>query len=102
MGDTVDDFMRFLREYGVIGLAIAVVIGTATKDLVGALVDEIVMPVVEVFLPGGDWQAATTTLAGVEFGTGPFLAALLDFAIIAFLVYLFARHVLKQETVEKI
>ncbi len=98
----VEDFLAFLKEYGVIGLALAVVIGTATKDLVSALVDDIVMPVIEVVLPGGDWQAATTTVGPATFQTGHFIAAVLDFAIIAVLVYLFVRYALKQEEVEKI
>lgn len=102
MADLTDDFIRFLREYGVIGLAIAVVIGTATKDLVSALVADIIMPIVAVFLPDGGWREATTTVAGVEFATGHFIAALLDFAIIALIIYLFVRYALKKEQVEKV
>ncbi|MDY6774326.1 MAG: hypothetical protein SVS85_03940 [Candidatus Nanohaloarchaea archaeon] len=49
------DFIRFLKEYKIVGLAIAVVIGTAAKDLVN--------------LPGESWREATVTLGGVEFGT---------------------------------
>ncbi|MDY6761705.1 MAG: MscL family protein [Candidatus Nanohaloarchaea archaeon] len=97
-----DDFLRFLKEYGVIGLALAVVIGTAVKDLVNAVVDGAVMPVIGVVLPGEEWRAAAYTVAGVEFQVGLIIGATLDFAIIAVLVYLFVRHALKQETVEKV
>ncbi len=102
MADITDDFIRFLRDYGVIGLAIAVVIGNATKDLVNALVADIIMPIVGVFLPNGGWREATTTVSGIEFATGHFISAILDFTIIALIIYLFVRYALKKETVEKI
>lgn len=102
MRDVSDDFVRFLKEYGIIGLAIAVVIGNAVKDLVNAVVADILMPIVEVLLPGGDWRSATTMVAGVEFRTGHLIGAILDFTLLALVIYLFVRLVLKKETVEKI
>lgn len=102
MADITQDFIEFMKEYGIMGLALAVVIGTATKDLVSSLVDDMVMPVVEIFLPGGDWQTAVTVVGPVEFRTGHFLASALDFLIIAVLIYLFVRYALKKEEVEKI
>ncbi|MDY6769660.1 MAG: MscL family protein [Candidatus Nanohaloarchaea archaeon] len=97
-----DDFLRFMKEYGIVALALAVVIGTAVKDLVNALVDDLVMPVVGVVLPGEGWRTATYAVAGVEFGIGHFIGAVLDFLIVALLVYLFVRHALRQEEIGKL
>lgn len=97
----LEDFSAFLDEYGVIGLAIAFVIGLAVTDLVSAIVDHVVMPVVSVFLPAGDWQTATLTVASIEFGIGHFLAALIDFLIIAFLIFLFVRYALPEASDEE-
>lgn len=91
------EFRDFLEEYGVVGLVVAFVIGLAVKDFVSATVDDIVMPIVGVFLPAGDWQNATLTVASIEFLLGHFLAALIDFLIIAFLVFVFVRYVLPEE-----
>lgn len=102
MRDVAGDFADFLQEYGVIGLAIGVVMGNATKDLVNAVVADVIMPVVEVFLPGGDWQNAVTVIGPATLKTGHLLAALLDFVIIALVVYLFIRYLLGQEEVEKV
>ncbi|HKJ59171.1 MAG TPA: MscL family protein [Halobacteriales archaeon] len=96
----LEDFATFLEEYGIIGLAIALIIGLAVTDLVNALVEDIVMPIIAVFLPGGDWQNVTWTLASIEFRVGHFLAALIDFLIIAFLIFLFVRHVLPEAAEE--
>lgn len=97
----IEEFTQFLEEYGVLGLAVAFVIGLAVKDLVSATVDGIVMPVVEVFLPEGSWQTATVTIASIEFQAGLFLSALIDFLMIALLVFVFVKHVMGREEVKK-
>ena len=97
-----DEFLTFLEEYGVIGLAIAFVIGAAVKDLVSVTVDTVIMPIVEIFLPEGNWQNAVLNLAGIELQIRVFLAALIDFLIIALLIFIFIKYILKKEKVEKI
>jgi len=92
-----DEFMKFLREYGVIGLAIAVIIGGKAGELVKAIVDGLMMPIVGLVLPSGDWQK----LVIGPFQIGIVLSALLNFLIVAFLVFLFAKKVLREETVTK-
>lgn len=98
----IDEFLEFLKEYRIIGLAIAVVIGASVKDLVNAAVDDLIMPVVEIFLPAGDWQAATWTVYSINFKIGHFIAAMIDFTIIALLIFAFVKYALKKEKVEKI
>ena len=91
------EFMKFLKEYGVIGLAIGVIIGGKAGELVKAIVDGLLMPVVGMVLPGGDWQTWTVG----KFQIGLVLAALVNFVIVAFLVFLFAKKVLKEDKVAK-
>lgn len=98
----LEDFTRFLEEYGVLGLAIAFVIGQAVNDLVQAIVNGAIMPVVEVFIPAGNWREAVWTVASVEFQAGQLLSALIDFTIIALLIFVFVRYALGKEEVGKI
>ena len=91
------EFMNFLKEYSVIGLAIAVIMGGKLNGLVTAIVDNLIMPLVGMALPDGSWQ--TWTLG--PFGIGPILGALIDFLIVAYLVFWFAKKVLREETVGK-
>jgi len=95
------EFVGFLKEYQVIGLAIAVIIGAKVNDLVKAVVDQLIMPVVGLVVPGGDWRALTINIANTKFGVGIILGAGLDFLIVAWLVFMFAKLVLKEEAVAK-
>jgi large conductance mechanosensitive channel len=97
------EFMKFLKEYSVIGLAIGVIIGTKAGELVKAVTDGLLMPFVTPILAsaGGDWQKATVDIGPFQFQVGMVLAALINFIIIAFLVFLFAKKVLREEEVTK-
>lgn len=97
------EFMKFLKEYSVIGLAIGVIIGSKAGELVKAIVDGLLMPFVTPLLAaaGGDWQTAKWAVGPFEFAFGAVLSSLINFLIVAFLVFLFAKKVLKEETVAK-
>ncbi|MCI0503978.1 MscL family protein [Candidatus Micrarchaeota archaeon] len=97
----IGEFKDFLTEYKVIGLAIAFIMGAAITALVTSLVNNIIMPVIAVLLPNGDWQLMVVDLAGIKLGVGAFLAALLNFIIIAFVIFMMAKIVLKEEKVTK-
>ena len=90
-------FMQFLKEYSVIGLAIGVIIGSKAGELVKAIVDGLMMPLIGMVLPGGDWQ----TLMVGPFAIGSVIAALINFIVVALLVYTFAKMVLKEDKVGK-
>ena len=95
------EFLAFLKEYGVIGLAIAVIIGGKANALVSSLVDGILMPLVTFFIPGGTWRTATLDVGPVHFLLGPVLGAGIDFLIVAWLVFMFSKKVLQEEVVKK-
>ena len=95
------EFAEFLREYKIIALAIAFIIGVALTNLVQSLVDNIIMPVVGAFMPGGNWQTATAIIGPVIIKWGAFLSAFINFVIIALVVFLIAKKMLKEEKAEK-
>lgn len=95
------EFFAFLKQYGVIGLAIAVIIGGKANALVTALVDGILMPIVTFFIPGGAWRTATLDVGPMHFLLGPVFGAGIDFLIVAWLVFWFSKKLLKEETVTK-
>ncbi len=97
----IAEFKEFLAEYKVVGLAVAFIIGAAVTSLVTSLVNNIIMPVVKVILPSGDWQTSTISIGPVNFAVGAFLAALINFVIIALVVFMIAKMVLKEEKVAK-
>jgi large conductance mechanosensitive channel len=95
------EFMDFLKQYGVIGLAIAVIIGGKLNALIGATVDGILMPVITFFIPGGAWRTATLDVGPFHFLLGPFFGAAIDFLIVAWIVFYFAKKILREEKVAK-
>ena len=97
----IQEFKDFLAEYKVMGLAVAFIIGGAVTTVVQSFVNQMMMPVIGAVLPNGDWQAATLSIGGVRLGWGAFLSALLNFVIIAFVVFMIAKFVMKEEKVAK-
>lgn len=97
----IKEFMEFLKEYKVIGLAIAFVIGIASKDLINSLVDDIIMPIITPFIPKGAWETATFSLGPIVIKWGAFLGALINFVIIALVVFIVAKKILKEKKVTK-
>lgn len=97
----VKEFREFLREYKVTGLAVAFIIGVAATTLVQSLVNNVVMPIITPFIPGGAWQTATFSMGPIVIGWGAFLGALINFIVIAFVVFLIAKFILREEKVSK-
>ena len=82
------DFINFIREQGVVGLAIGFVLGGAVSKLVASLVEDIINPVIGVALGAvGALDSAVFKIGSVEILWGSFASTLIDFAIIALVVY---------------
>ena len=97
-----DEFMEFLKKYQVIGLAVAFVIGAAATKLVTAVVQDIIMPIVAVAMPQGDWQQTALQIGPIKFLPGDLLSNIIDFVIIALAVFLIVKYVMKGDTSKKI
>lgn len=82
-------FMDFIREQGVVGLAVGFILGAAVAKVVSSLVSDIVNPLIGLALGSTNGlKAANFKIAGATVAYGNFLATVLDFAIIAAVVYL--------------
>ncbi|NJO73351.1 MAG: large conductance mechanosensitive channel protein MscL [Leptolyngbyaceae cyanobacterium RM1_406_9] len=110
-GGFLRDFREFALKGNVIDLAIAVIIGGAFGKIVTSFVQDLVMPLVSLFIPGGDWRTARIVLAagtpGVEGSEkailiGSFLGAIVDFIIIAFVIYLAIRALARFKRQEEV
>ena len=95
------EFIAFLKEYGVIGLAIAVIIGGKLNTLITAIVDGLLMPIITFFVPGGAWREATLDIGSVRLRLGMVAGATIDFLIVALIVFYFSKKILKEEQVHK-
>lgn len=89
------EFKAFLVKENVIALAVAVVIGAALGKVVTGIVDDFIMPIVGAITPGGDWQTATWDVGSMKFGIGNFVSVLINFIIIAFVVWRISKAFVK-------
>ncbi len=89
------DFKNFLMKDNFIALAIAVVLGAAVGKVVQAVVDDFIMPIVGAAAPAGEWQKATFDIGTIKFGIGDFASVLINFIIVAFVVWRIARLIEK-------
>ena len=84
----LDGFLDFVREQGVVGLAVGFVLGGASKDVVESLISNIVDPLLGIVLGSTEGlKGAMITVAGANVMYGAFLSSLLDFVVIAAVVY---------------
>lgn len=91
------DFRLFLHQYSVIGLAIGIVMGTAVNQLVQSFVNGIVTPLIGLMVPAEDFQRLVVPVRGVEFRFGDVISAVINFIIVAFLIYFVVKKLLKQD-----
>jgi len=101
MHSSIKEFLAFLKEYNVIALAIAFIMGVASTALIKSLVDNIIMPILTPFIPGGGWRTAVFSIWKIYIGWGPFLAEAINFVIVALVVFIIAKKVLKEDQVKK-
>jgi len=98
----IDEFVEFLMKYQVIGLAVAFIIGAAATKMVTAMVTDIIMPIIAVLIPGGDWRTAVVQAGPIKFLVGDFVGSLIDFIIIALVVFLIVKFIMRGDTSKKI
>ncbi len=81
-------FSQFIREQGVVGLAVGFILGGAVSKVVSALVSDIIQPLLGLVLGmAKGLSSASFGLFGAEIKYGDFVAVLIDFAIVAGVVY---------------
>ena len=82
----IKEFGAFIKKGNVVDLAVAVVIGAAFGKIVSAAVSDLVMPLVNALVPQGDWRK--WELSPLHFRVGDFLGTVVDFLIVAVVIFL--------------
>lgn len=95
----IREFVDFLKEYKIISLAMAFIMGSASTSLINSLVKDMVMPILTPLLSAKTWSDAVLTLGPIHVKYGSFLAELLNFTILALVVFFIAKKILKDEKV---
>ena len=97
MKSTTKEFREFLLKQNAFALAIGVVIGAAIGKVVSGIVEDALMPIIGLALPGGDWRNAQLTLSGQNaIKYGDLAGRIIDFLFIAIVVFLLAKAFLEK------
>ena len=99
------EFREFLLKQNALALAVGVIIGAALGRVVSSLVADLLMPVISLALPSGDWRGWKLVLSesvGADgkpavnsINYGLFAGTIVDFVIVAFVVFMITRQLLK-------
>lgn len=94
-------FMDFIREQGVVGLAVGFLVGGSVSKLVTSFITDIINPLLGLVLGmAGDFSKSTVKIGSSELLLGHFVATLIDFLIIAAVVYVGVK-MLKLDRLDK-
>ena len=112
----VDEFIAFAVKGNAMALAVGTIIGAAFSTITKSLTDDVIMPIIAIFMGGVDFSELKITLPRL-FGEAPvdeagnaiantlnygnFISAVINFFILAFVVFLFVKFVTKLTEIGK-
>lgn len=85
------EFKEFAMKGNIVDLAVAVIIGGAFGKIVTALTENIIMPIIALIVGKGGVQDLSVTAGSTVFPVGKFLQAVIDFILIAFVLFLIIK-----------
>lgn len=95
------EFKEFIARGNVMDLAVAVIMGGAFGAIVKSLVDDIIMPLVGIILGGIDFKGLAITVGSANIKYGQFIQALVNFLIIAFVIFIMVKALEKAKNLRK-
>ena len=78
------EFKEFAMKGNVVDLAVGVIIGAAFGKIVTSAVEDLMMPIINPLIPGGDWQKI---VVGPGIKIGHFFGTVFDFLIVAIVIF---------------
>ncbi len=84
------EFKAFLSRGNVMDLAVAVIVGGAFQAIVKSLTDDIISPFIGLFA-NMDFSALVATIGDVEIRYGAFITAVINFILMAFIIFLMIK-----------
>lgn len=93
------EFKEFIAQGNVLDLAVGVIIGGAFKTIVDALIENLINPLIALF--GGTDVGLAVVLKGQTFDFGKFISAIINFIIIAFIIFLIVKSANKAKALSK-
>lgn len=87
----ISEFKKFISRGNVVDMAVGVIVGGAFGKIVTSLVNDILMPIIGVFLGGLDFTSLTIKINDATIHYGLFIQSVVDFLIVAFCIFVMVR-----------
>jgi len=97
----MSEFKDFAMKGSLMDMAVGIIIGAAIGKMVGALVDNILMPLVGLAMGGVDFSSLSKDVGDASIGYGAFIQAVIDFTIVAFVIFMIIRMLNKMKKAEE-
>ena len=89
------EFKEFAMRGNIVDLAVGVIIGGTFQKIVNSLVNDLIIPVMSIFIGKIDYSSLEFTINNVSIKYGSFITNVINFIIIAFALFLFVRYINK-------
>ena len=93
MREFLEEFKKFINRGNVMDMAVGVIIGGAFTSIVTALTNNIITPLINLVAGGNATQVSGLVIPGTSIDFGAFIGAVINFLIVAFVVFCLVRFV---------
>ncbi|MCR5627812.1 MAG: large conductance mechanosensitive channel protein MscL [Lachnospiraceae bacterium] len=101
VGGFFGEFREFIQNGNVMDMAVGVIVGGAFKAIVDSLVADILMPVIGIFVGADSFASLSVTVGGAVIPYGNFISAIVNFLILAFVLFLVVKALNKMKALTK-
>ncbi len=85
------EFKNFVMRGNVLDLAVAVIIGGAFGKIVASLVNDVIMPLIGLLMGGVNFSSLSLAIGDAEIKYGAFIQTVVDFLLVAFVIFLIVK-----------
>jgi len=96
----IKEFKDFIANGSVMDMAVGIIIGAAFTAIIGSLVEDLINPLIGMFMGGIDFSGLSASVGDAVFTYGNFIMAIINFLIIAFVVFMLVKMVNKTKAPE--
>ena len=96
----LSEFKDFIAKGNVMDMAVGIIIGAAFTAIVGSLVADMINPLIGLFMGGVDFAGLSASVGEATFTYGNFIMAIINFLVIAFVVFMLVRQLNKMKAAE--
>ena len=100
MKSLINEFKEFALKGNVMDMAVGIIIGAAFTAIVTSLVDDIISPLIGLFVKV-DFNKLVANVAGVDIKYGAFIMAIINFLIVAWVLFLVIKSINKANSLKK-